>query len=207
MTIHYINKPIFLTLTERNEYAQVVCEDIVSFIHLVRLNIPAILIGGDISEFHDNCKTNLFWCSQVGRYVPTAFSYVPKEKSVFCISYDAGGGEEMYYAETELYSRIYLENEWEILLNTLKLWRHKFKPPKDLEESPIAVTTFKKRRKRGIWDVAATLNGEPYLQGDVEHTKVLELISRFPRLFAPSPKFKNKSETIFNAEDLPFEVY
>ena len=203
MTIHYINKPIFLTLTERNEYEQVVCKDIVSFIHLVRLNIPAILVGGDTKEFNPSYLNYLCWVDPLKTHVPTIFSYVPRDKHVLFYHFTP---DEEGYPVNQGYAAINLDS-WDFLLETLKTWRYMFLAPKDLDESPIVVKTLKKRRKKGIWNVEATLNGEPFIKGDVEHTVVLDLISRFPRLFAPSNKFKNSSETIFNAEDLPFEVY
>lgn len=203
MTIHYINKPIFLSLTERNDFPQVVCRDIVSFIHLVRLNIPAILVGGDIEEFDEKYRN--YTCRVVGEsaYFPTVFSYIPKEKSVFCVNYEP---DEERYPKHTLYTRVGLE-DWEILLEMLKTWKHKFKAPADIDEMPLTISSFRKRRAKGVFHIECSLDGAPYLSGDVDHLTVLKLISKFPRLFAPSDKFKNKSETIFNAEDLPFEVY
>lgn len=200
MTI-FIDKPLF-PLKERDRLEPVQVWDILSFIHLVRLNLPVVCyLEADPLEktLYEELGvyewTTLRDGSHNRLYIKMKLQFVPKDNYVHCMQ------PHFYKHRGEQYAQWnrdgwYIASEWKTMIKFLSEKAHLFDPPKGLDEPPTFKTV--KKTKDG-W----ILGNFPFPMTTKDFFKV---IKQKPWAFAPSPKFKSRSKDVLKAEDMPFEV-
>jgi len=195
----YFDSPIFSNCSNRDKMDNTICFDIVSFIHLVRLNLPCALVGGDAKEFgrYSNYLTRIG-----SSYYPSAFWYIPKKNEVMVRLYKPD--KESGYPEMTLGYDIDLPDNWNLLLSLLKNNKLLFSPPPLMEAAPFKLTSIK--RVEDGFEVKGVANGHQ-VDGIYTEERVAQFVGGFPRMFAPTDDFKGKAKSVLSAKDLPFDVY
>jgi len=197
----YLDYPLFQTIKERNQLPMTYVRDIVSFIHLVRLGLPVTLwrpctdkrINAELEAQHYYQKIEGSYCDLCLIYHPDQ-SYV--QHSV--IEFNANGDLCQTYP---YYYMLGSPSEWRKLLEDLKQIKYSFRAPPNEIDLEITKLKVKQKTKKEVYIMESNLGN-----GEISRTELLALVRQYPILFAPSPKFKGKSDTVFSANDLPFDA-
>jgi hypothetical protein len=199
MTI-FINKPIF-SIKERDRLEPAQVWDILSFIHLVRLNLPVVcyLEADDIEKPLYEERGVYEWATLKdgthGRLnVKLKLQFVPKDNFVHCTEPEFYTHRGNDYAQWKR-SGWHINQHWQRMLAFLKEKAPLFVAP-NMEEPPSFKTV--KKTKEG-WIVG----NFPF---PMTATDFFKIVKQKPWAFAPSPKFKSRADSVLRAEDMPFDL-
>lgn len=195
MTI-LIDKPIF-TCAERDRVTAHYVKDVLSFIHLVRLNLPVILIQ-EASDMEKDIYSEAYcryFDRQEGRYVhwKKHIEFEPKNSRVIWWYGEPCTHRGRMYISKE-YNVYCLPREWDELLESLRGLAG------TAEIRDYDMPTFKSATKtKEGW----VLEGFPF---PITNEDMYRIVRQKPWAFAPSPKFKSRADSVHSAKDLPFEL-
>ena len=205
MTI-FIDKPLF-SIKERDRLEPVQVWDILSFIHLVRLNLPCVCyLEADETEKPLYEERGVYqWATLKdgthGRLlVKLKLQFLPKDNYVHCMEPQFYTHRGNNYAQWKnsgwCIDPRHCPWDWAEMLKFLSEKAHLFDPPKGLDEPPTFKTV--KKTKEG-W----VLGNFPFPMTAKDFFKI---VVQKPWAFAPSPKFKSRAESVLRAKDMPFDL-
>ena len=205
MTI-FIDKPLF-TCKERDNLpsrAMPIVYDVLSFIHLVRLNIPVILISecpkAEESFFFENGAYEYFEMPDGFRRVPYTYKieFHPAGKQILMYEHKKHITRYRSKEQIEMSRHCHqwvVPDHWDGALTWLRANALTFKAP--VLENPPTFKTVKKTKEGWV------LEGFPFPMTNLD---LLKIIKQKPWAYAPSPAFKGRSDSVLKAVELPFEV-
>lgn len=196
MTI-LIDKPIF-TVAERDRVTAHYVKDVLSFIHLVRLNLPVVLIeeASDMEKDIYSDSYCSFYDHRKGEYVywKKHIVFEPKHCRVVWWYGEPRTHRGTLYVDKQ-YKVFSLPRDWDEVLENLRgiVGTAEGQDYSDMPDFKSITKT-----KEG-W----VLEGFPF---PITNDDMYRIVLQKPWAFAPSPKFKSRSESVHSAKDLPFDL-
>ena len=204
---HYFNKPLF-TCAERDKLNPIVVYDVLSFIHLMRLNLPCFLplLRPRYYRDKEHMQEERLSRTRVGdfNWWTDCFFYFEPKSGVCQITHFTPSGGGYYHRNHVTYdmsdSNIYRSNHWDNLIRDLKAVVPFTANP--IEDFPIEIDSLKNKKK--VWHFVGKVNGKK-IDREMSPHELLDFIKVDPKMFRPSDCFKGRAKSVLTPERLPFD--